>query len=680
MFRFTSSQVLEPFVMPSCDCWRPERPLIRIPGKMLKGDEKSETVERESETPRGDGRHFAKTLAPFPTGKRGALAAGCWTDTKPLEQLEEVHCVSLSSISCSGFFQYSSISVGSIPYIYTFRYKMKKRDKEDEEGLLNRKTFAGSVSSVLIGEYDSDSEYSPQDPSFSAWPHVFNLANCIIGVSVLAMPYVFQQCGILLASVMIAICAVLTKLTCHFLAETAFNTRTNSFESLAMATLGPNGRRFVELCLLIYLVSSIVAFIVVIGDIGPHLVAEFLELEAPTNRLRILVMLVVVVFIVLPLSVIDDLKKFSVISSLACLFYSMFVVRMMIESLPTIYEGEWSVHVVWWRPQGFLTCLPIVCMAMCCQTQLFPVISCIKEATANRVDFVVSQSINICAAMYAAVGVFGYVAFYSHELHGDVLVQFPPTIITQSLKLAFLLSIAVSIPLLMFPARTALFCLILRDTDSTSIGVDLEKFTFHTLTAIILIFNTVLAILTPNVEFILGLTGAFIGSLVSTILPSTIYIVYQSNETHNRARKSGASTSTAKMCFIVGVFILVASTCAILIAEKKTSVVQKPKAKDVSGGEDDPVLKSLESLEEKVLDANLNISAKLNDISEMAAKGNDSEAVRMLVEMKSQQKIQQQLIERQEQIFAQLNKKTEELINLTTEEKKAGELPPEQGM
>ncbi|CDO50123.1 Amino acid transporter transmembrane domain-containing protein [Caenorhabditis elegans] len=352
---------------------------------------------------------------------------------------------------------------------------------------------------------------------------------------------------------------------------------------------------------------------------------------------------------------------------------------MMLESLPTIYDGEWSIHVVWWRPQGFLTCLPIVCMAMCCQTQLFPVLSCIKDATTDRVDYVVSNSINICAAMYAAVGVFGYVAFYSHELHGDVLVQFPPTIVTQSLKLAFLLSIAVSIPLMMFPARTALFCLILRDKESITHTVDLEKFTFHILTAVILLFNTILAILTPNVEFILGLTGAFIGSLVATILPSTIYIANQSaSDKINRATRkvneaAAATSSTAKMCLIIGLFILIASTCAILMGEKKTSVVEKPKAKDDSGEIRHEELKSLESLEEKVLDANLNISAKLDDISELAAKGNDTEAVKMLVEMKEQQKIQQELIVRQEQIVAQLNKKSEILANATAEGEAASE-------
>ncbi|CDO50124.1 Aa_trans domain-containing protein [Caenorhabditis elegans] len=127
------------------------------------------------------------------------------------------------------------------------------------------------------------------------------------------------------------------------------------------------------------------------------------------------------------------------------------------------------------------------------------------------------------------------------------------------------------------------------------------------------------------------------------------------------------------MCLIIGLFILIASTCAILMGEKKTSVVEKPKAKDDSGEIRHEELKSLESLEEKVLDANLNISAKLDDISELAAKGNDTEAVKMLVEMKEQQKIQQELIVRQEQIVAQLNKKSEILANATAEGEAASE-------
>lgn len=42
--------------------------------------------------------------------------------------------------------------------------------------------------------------------------------------------------------------------------------------------------------MILFLMSCIVSFMVVIGDIGPHVLADYLELQAPTQRLRILVM------------------------------------------------------------------------------------------------------------------------------------------------------------------------------------------------------------------------------------------------------------------------------------------------------------------------------------------------------------------------------------------------------
>ncbi|EYC27609.1 hypothetical protein Y032_0009g823 [Ancylostoma ceylanicum] len=155
---------------------------------------------------------------------------------------------------------------------------------EDSEELLDEKRDHDDI------DAESGHEHIKPRAAFTPWPHVFNLANCIVGVSVLAMPFVFQQCGILLATIMIAICSVLTKYTCHFLAKAAFISSKHSYEALALTALGPAGRRLVELCLLCYLVSSIVAFLVVIGDLGPHIVADYLELEAPTQRLRTLVM------------------------------------------------------------------------------------------------------------------------------------------------------------------------------------------------------------------------------------------------------------------------------------------------------------------------------------------------------------------------------------------------------
>ncbi|RCN41075.1 hypothetical protein ANCCAN_12958 [Ancylostoma caninum] len=300
----------------------------------------------------------------------------------------------------------------------------------------------------------------------------------------------------------------------------------------------------------------------------------------------------------------------------------------------------------------WFACLPIVCMALSCQTQLFCVIDCIRDSSVSRVDSVVSGAINFCSAMYAGVGLFGYVAFFSRTLHGDVLVELESSFFTQLLKLAFLLSIAVSVPLMLFPARIALFNLVLRPSNCELPVSNAMRFsTFHVLTFVILLFNLTIALLIPNVEFILGLTGALIGSLVCIVIPSILYIAVSKNKEHY-------TVSYAKVCLVAGLFLWCASTWATLHIDRTVHVAEKPMPKDIPI--DKPALKSLQKLEEKVLDANLNISAKLDNIADLAAVGKDKEAAHLLVEMKEERKKQEDLIRKQEKIVEELNKHVEE--------------------
>lgn len=77
-------------------------------------------------------------------------------------------------------------------------------------------------------------------------------------------------------------------------------------------------------------------------------------------------------------------------------------------------------------------------------------------------DTVVSEAVNICSTMYAAVGLFGYIAFHDVDLNGDILLYLQSSLLTQLLKLAFMLSVAVSIPLMLFPSRIAFYNLLLK--------------------------------------------------------------------------------------------------------------------------------------------------------------------------------------------------------------------------
>ncbi|KAK6043168.1 hypothetical protein COOONC_19326, partial [Cooperia oncophora] len=182
-------------------------------------------------------------------------------------------------------------------------------------------------------------------------------------------------------------------------------------------------------------------------------------------------------------------------------------------------------------------------MALSCQTQLFCVIDCIRDASVSRVDAVVSGAVNFCSAMYAGVGTFGYVAFFSRSLHGDVLVELESSFLTQLLKLAFMLSIAISIPLMLFPARIALFNLVLRPRNcELPVSHAMRYSTFHVLTFVILLFNLTIALIIPNV---------------------------------NCARFDWITDWLIGICLVAGFFILLASTWATLQVEQTSRVAEK---------------------------------------------------------------------------------------------------------
>lgn len=149
--------------------------------------------------------------------------------------------------------------------------------------------------------------------------------------------------------------------------------------------------------------------------------------------------------------------------------------------------------------------------------------------------------------------------------------------------------------------------------------------------------------------------------MVSTIIPSLLFICIAKNKGHQYV-------PVAKFCLVVGCFILLASTWATLNSEKRATTVEKvlfpvtkltnvqPIPKDSVVNE--PALKHLEKLEERVLDTNLNISAKLDDIADLAAKGDQKEAARLIVEMKEQHEQQVCLLQNENENLGKTDKRT----------------------
>ncbi|MFH4982724.1 hypothetical protein AB6A40_009433 [Gnathostoma spinigerum] len=228
----------------------------------------------------------------------------------------------------------------------------------DEEKPLEMKKRLDDHHDVLIEDEGDVSKYSEFEnielSKFNQWPHVFNLTNSIVGVSVLAMPYCLQKCGIFLGTMVIGFCSLVTKVSCHLLYKGSVLTRRGSYEAMALHAFGNNGRIVTEVARLFFLMSIVVSYMVVVGDIGPHVLADYLQMQAPTQRLRVLLMVFISLFFILPLSLVRSLDSLSVVNSISVLFYFIFVMRMLLESAPRIFDGKWSQDVYWWRPEGVL--------------------------------------------------------------------------------------------------------------------------------------------------------------------------------------------------------------------------------------------------------------------------------------------------------------------------------------
>lgn len=99
-------------------------------------------------------------------------------------------------------------------------------------------------------------------------------------------------------------------------------------------------------------------------------------------------------------------------------------------------------------------------MSLSCQTQMFEVYESLPNQSLEKMNRIVKAATNICTGVYVMVGVFGYVAYSGQAFSGNILLSFSPSLVSEIIKLGFVLSVAFSFPLVIFPCRASVYSLI----------------------------------------------------------------------------------------------------------------------------------------------------------------------------------------------------------------------------
>lgn len=213
---------------------------------------------------------------------------------------------------------------------------------------------------------------------------------------------------------------------------------------------------------------------------------------------------------------------------------------------------------------------------------IFEVYDTVTNGSLEKMNDIVKSAVTICTGVYILVGFFGYVAFCQQPFSGNILLNLEPTFASDAIKIGFVLSVACSFPLVIFPCRASFYSLLYRRVSFLTLFSNLRLFLyffsqghsevahyipehrFKMITISMIVLALIVGILIPSIELIIGLVGSTIGVAICIMFPASCFIKI--------GKKNSTEKLLAQMILVFGFLLMVLGTYANLMAiDEKSS-------------------------------------------------------------------------------------------------------------
>lgn len=364
---------------------------------------------------------------------------------------------------------------------------------------------------------------------------VFNVSTTIVGAGIMSIPATIKVLGVVPAFLLIVAVAWLANISVEFLLRFTHAGDSTTYGGLMKESFGRVGSVLVQISVIISTLGCLIVYLIIMGDVltgnqqGETIHIGILQGWFGSHwwNSRAFALLVIVVFVLLPLVLFRRVESLRFTSAISVLLAVVFVAISSVMAISALIEGTAkNPRLLPDSKTSFFdlfTAVPVIVTAFTFHFNVHPI--GFEMGKASDMTKAVRISLVLCAAIYFATGLFGYLLF-GEEIMADVLVNFDRisssigSVLNDLVRLSYAFHIMLVFPLLNFSLRLNIDEFLF--PNKPLLAKDNTR--FLSLTFFLLAFCYLAAIAIPNIWYFFQFVGSTTVVCLAFIFPAAIVL------------------------------------------------------------------------------------------------------------------------------------------------------------